>query len=347
MSKKKNESGNWMDALRGLTRIIKDEYGNGGKLPPVPEMARRLNVAENTYCKALRAICRHGLAHASQGRAGTVILPEKVRRLKIGLLSQEVNPLLPAFPLSFLLPKMLAKGYLLQILYNTPPDKLRERILILNISALFVVNPPSAFYPVLAELHRSGFPLVIVEYYNYGVIEQAAKFNLPYFYTDPESLAMSVFAFADSIQAETVLQIDSKPTILTRAFEKTAVVSGRIFNENHFFPFSRIENGLTTRIKKQKIEMIYAKCNEFHAEAICEQIRLLPESKRPALVFSKEVKPYLHPRLCKGVRIAGYFDFDSNTYNLAVKKFLEAVDENRAVLPETNHRFEIISALFK
>ena len=344
MGKKKNESGSWMDALHGLIRIIEAEYGAGGKLPPVPEMARKLHVAENTYCKALRSICRHGLAHASQGRAGTIILPEKNRRLKIGLLSQEESPILPSLPLSFLLPEILKKGYLLQMLCNTSPDQLREQLLILNIRALFAVNPPPAFYPVLAECHQRGFPVVIVEYYNYGIIEQANKFHLPYFHTDPNSLAASVFAFAEKVHANRLLQVDLKPTILTTAFAQTAAASGQVFDENHFCPFSRIENGLAARIKKQKIDIIYAKCNEVHAESICRQTAGLPEQLRPLLLFSKEVKSYfqMNPEGCHGCCIAGYFDFDSPTYQLAVQKLLDAISGKHAVSMEQNHEFTIL-----
>ena len=85
MAKIKNESSSYWNALTQLIAIIKTEYPTGGKLPPAPEMSRRLNVSRMTYGKALKTVCTHGLAAASRGRGGTLIPPPMRSSKKIGL----------------------------------------------------------------------------------------------------------------------------------------------------------------------------------------------------------------------------------------------------------------------
>ena len=280
MARRKNSSGNWLETLRQLTEIIKTEYPDGGNLPPVPEMSQRLKVAENTYCKALRTVCQHGLAHAKQGRAGTVILPSIHRHVKIGVLYPGERPLLPGLPLQHLFNLSIKNSYAVQMLSGKTPDTLNDEILILNIDALYVINPPAVYFPYLQKLHENGFPVAIVEFYNFSQIDEAMQYDLPYFHTSADTIAGTLRYFADNHNFGPVMLLDIVKNSLLDSFKKIFSGGGRTFRDNHFLLFSQIDKSLPIRIKKNRIELIYAKCNEVHGELICNKLLELPEDKR-------------------------------------------------------------------
>ncbi len=343
MAKKKNESGSWLEALYHLTELIKKEYPDGGKLPPVPEMSRRLNVAENTYCKALRLICQHGLANARQGRGGTQILPESQRTQKIGLIPSGTNPLIPQQPLMHLFNQTPRMQYAIQMIQSAKPENLLDQITILNLCALYVINPEPKFYESLKAIQEKKIPLAIIEFFCYEKIEKAMTYGLPYFHTAPDTVASEACSFAEKNGYKSVMLLDPKRTILTKSFQTVFTRSGRDFTEDHFLPFTRIEKNLLARIKKTKADMIYTKCNPVHAQQICNVVRKLPAQKRPALVFSSEVQYNREFIDCYSSMITGFFDFDNPVYELACTRLVEAIRNGTEVTPEQNRDFRIYS----
>lgn len=337
MAKTKNASGNWLETLARLIEIIKTEYPDGGRFPPVPEMSRRLHVAENTYCKALRAVCTHGLARACAGRGGTMIVPPAHRRMKIGVLT---HSMLSKKAFGVLLRQTLDDQDLALQIVDVPPEKLLEQLLVLNIGALCAVNPKREFFPYLKELHERNFPVAILEFYNYSKIEEAAAFGLPYFHLDPECVAEAVCEFAGANGLGDIMLVDEKRTILTQSFEAVCARHGREFSGKHFLPFSKVGASLAARVKQLGIGLVYTKCSDMHAELISEQLLKLPEQKRPALVLSEDVRRFMGQKF-PGVRVAGYFDFDTETYEVACARLLEALRGNRKVAPERIAHFEI------
>lgn len=337
MAKTKNASGNWLETLSRLIEIIKTEYPEGGRFPPVPEMSRRLHVAENTYCKALRSVCTHGLARSRAGRGGTMIVAPAHRRTKIGILT---HSMLSKKAFGVLSRQTLDDQDLALQIVDTPPEKLLEHLLVLNIGALYAVNPRPEFYPHLKKLHERNFPVALLEFYNYSKIEEAMEFDLPYFHLDPECVAEDVRKFAEAKGFGDVMLVDEKRTILTQSFETVYARHGGVFTERHFLPFTKVSASLAARVKQLGIGLIYTKCSDMHAELICEQLLKLPEQRRPALVLSEDVRQFMSQKF-PGVHVAGYFDFDTETYEIACARLLDALRETRKVIPEKIMRLRI------
>jgi len=340
---KRNEYGSWLTALYQLTEIIKKEYQDGGKLPPVPEMSKRLNVAENTYIKALKLVCQHGLAHGKHGRAGTLILPESQRTQKIGLLPSGENPLLPHMPLLQLLKQMGAPYYAIQMISAPSPERLLDQMMVLNLSALYAVNPDISFFPGLQKIQQKGIPLAIVQYYDYTSIEEAMKYGLPYFHTEPDCVASEACSFAERNNIDSILLIEKQHTILSDSFAGACHKSGRKFSEDNFLPYAQIKKKLLSKIRKLRGgSMVFSKCGCHHARIICELLQKIPREQRPTLVFSIEVKNNLEFIGTYGSMISGFFDIQSSTLELACARLLEAIHSGDCVQPEQNSDFHII-----
>ena len=325
--KTKNTAGNWLDTLLRLIDIIKTEYPEGGKFPSVPEMSSRLKVAENTYCKALRAVCEHGLAHASPGRGGTVIIPPVHRITKIGVLTQSM---LSKSAFTALMASITPESDLGAQLVEVCPEKLIEKLLIQNIDGLYAINPKQSYFPALRELNRRNFPLAIVEFYNYSTIEKAMEYKLPYFHIESDGVAEAVYRFAAKRGLGEIMVLDRQWTILCESFKAISSTHGRTFSEKHFMRFSAIDPSLVARVKKLGIELIYAKCNPIHAEAIGKQLLKLPAERRPQLILSEEVRAFMEKQFPQ-IKVAGYFDIETETYRIACRQFVQAIRNHARV----------------
>lgn len=74
----------YMEVLGTFRKLMVAEYKDGGWLPPVREMCKRLNVSDATYTKATKRLIAEGMVESFPGK-GIFIVPEKYRPRKIGL----------------------------------------------------------------------------------------------------------------------------------------------------------------------------------------------------------------------------------------------------------------------
>ena len=289
MAKIKNESSSYWNALTQLIAIIKTEYPTGGKLPPAPEMSRRLNVSRMTYGKALKTVCTHGLAAASRGRGGTLIPPPMRSSKKIGLVLMDAaeSPFVThAGEFSAILKELLSLQYQQHMIQSSQLERLYEKLVIYNISGLICLDPASRLIEELARIRKTyAFPIVVTGFRDYRQEAECRNAGQPIVQHDLARECETIVKFL-------VAKGFRNPMLLDGYFGFVNVMLNRYFREygismpeENCLLTRQIPSQLLKRIRKRKIDVLILEGGFRVYRPVFELLMQLPKSRRPAVLL--------------------------------------------------------------
>ena len=335
MAKIKNESSSYWNALTQLIAIIKTEYPAGGKLPPAPEMSRRLNVSRMTYGKALKTVCTHGLASASRGRGGTLIPPPVRSRKKIGLmlLDGAESPFVTrAEELSAILMELRSLQYQQHIIQSGLIEKLYEKLVIYNISGVICIDPESKLIEELSRIRtRYGFPIVATCFRNYRQEAECRKAGVPIVQHDlfQESAVIVDFLAAKGFRNPMLIDgyFGFVDVMLNRHFRKYGI----FMPEENCLLSRQIPSLLLKRIRKQKIDVLILEGGFRVYRPVFELLMQLPKSRRPAVLLRNSPDlPSGLKEMFPEIRILGRMTYDAEALGRMAASVIAESLENGA-----------------
>ena len=348
MAKIKNESSSYWNALTQLIAIIKTEYPAGGKLPPAPEMSRRLKVSRMTYGKALKTVCTHGLAAASRGRGGTLI-PAPVRSSKkIGLILLDAteSPFIShAEEFSAILAELRSLQYQQHIIQSGQLEKLYEKLVIYNISGVICVDPASRLIEELARIRKQfGFPVVATGFRDYRQEAECRIAGLPIVQHDLvlESAAIVDFLVAKGFRNPMLIDgyfgfVDVK---LNSHFQKY----GLFMPAENCLLTRQVPSLLLKRIRKRKIDVLILEGGYRVYRSVFELLMQLPKSRRPAVLL-RDAPDFLPGwnEMFPEIRVLGRMKYDAEALGRAAASAMaEALEKGTAAESVFINNFSIV-----
>ncbi len=298
MTNRKQESVSWLDTLNALGRIIRTEYPDGGRLPSAEEMCRRLNVANRTYLKALKAACSHGLAISARGRGGIMIPRPDSVPLKVGFLigSGGLSPILvfggrgrslmvPAFFRSISL-----RNLTVQMVTRSPGETLRDHLMLFNNRALFCYDPDPELLPELADVLHSGIPVVLCGYLLYETFVRALEYGIPVVTKDLEEEAKRIAEFARSRGFRSLRHVCvSFPNDLSASFERVFSEAGFPFSAGDSITLSALPSGFgrfSETLDRETLLIVEGGLDGIRS--LFRSLQELPPERRPSVIFREQ-----------------------------------------------------------
>ncbi len=158
----------YMEVLGTFRKLMDDEYKDGGWLPPVREMCKRLNVSNVTYTKVTKRLAAESMAESFPGK-GIYIIPKKYRPEKIGLAigAGEESPFLHG---NGIIPATIdilnEKGYECHLIQGNSVINVVRSALTHYVSGIIWLDPPRKDIPSLELINKSRFlPLICINSY--------------------------------------------------------------------------------------------------------------------------------------------------------------------------------------
>ena len=288
MPKKQNEASAYWNALTQLTEIIKTDYREGGKLPPATEMSMRLGVSRVTYGKALKTVCTHGLAAASQGRGGTVVQPPFMRQTKIGVILGNGGECTIVSEPSILgrIVSLSENSYPVQFIQCSSPKKLYETLLIHNIALLVTLNPSMELISALGEIHETyGYPVIASAFSGYWQEDLCLKAGLTVVQHDLGEETREIVEFLIAKNLKNMMLIDGYFGYVDKALNEHLHRNGLNLPPENCVLNSKFEKEFLKQVRKQRPDVIMTEGALKVYLPLCESLMELPKYRRPAVLI--------------------------------------------------------------
>lgn len=316
MAKIKNESSSYWNALTQLISIIKTEYPAGGKLPPAPEMSRRLNVSRMTYGKALKTVCTHGLARASQGRGGTMIPPPLKNSKKVGLLLLDAaeSPFVThAEELAAVLRELRRLQFQQHFIQCGQPEKLYEKLVIYNISGVICINPSAKLVEELSRIRKNyGFPVIVTGFRDYRQENECRKHGLAMVQHDLHEESRKIIEFLISRNFRNPMLLDGYFGYVDVQLNRQLRKHGLHMPEENCLPIRQVPSLLLKRIRKQKVDVLILEGGFRVYLPVFDLLMQLPKYRRPAVLLreSPDIQPDWQEKYPE-IRVLGFMKYDA------------------------------------
>lgn len=167
ITKKPTNNGKALIKTIKLLRVIfREDYPDGGWLPPVREMADRFGVSLMTYHKAISRMVSERFVQ-SYPKKGYYVVPDHLRCRKIGLIFEDgaTSPFIgECRDISSILEVLNTHHFAAQILQFATYDHLYDLALAHGIEGLLWFDPPYPAKETIHDIDQDGeFPLTVIQ----------------------------------------------------------------------------------------------------------------------------------------------------------------------------------------
>lgn len=348
MAKIKNESSSYWNALTQLIAIIKTEYPAGGKLPPAPEMSRRLNVSRMTYGKALKTVCTHGLASASRGRGGTLIPPPIRSGKKIGLILLDAaeSPFVSHVEeFAACLRELRSQQFQQHIIQSSQMGKLYEKLVIYNISGVIAFDPAQKLIEELSRISETyAFPVLVTAFRDYRQEKECRDRGLPVVQHDLARECETIVDFLVARGYRNPMLIDGYFGFVNVMLNSHLSKFGLAMPEENCLLPRQISSQLLKRIRKRKIDVLIVEGGFRVYHIVFDLLMQLPENRRPAVLLrdSPDFVPgwqELYPE----IRVLGRMRYDLEALgSAAASAMADALEKGTVPRTVFLHNFSIV-----
>lgn len=314
MAKTKQHDKVYLKALRKLRKLISEEYEHGGRLPSHRVMCEKLGVSLVTYTKAIKCLIEDNTIAKAGGRGGTHIAPAFARCKKIGVIigSGGESPFLGDSNLfNGLTQTLKIHGYHVQFLQSPLIENIQDKAIQYGVEGIVWLQPNDRVIPIMKQIHQDGqFPLVVPGGLP-DLIEALSDNDIPIVTSDRKHVGKIVAKTLSSLNHRSMIYV-GKFEILelfdcVEAFKK----SNMPLSPEHCVDIQDIQISLLDKLKALGATCIFAGGGPVIYHQIIEQISILPENKRPALLF-RGMDPLYSHTLEKKIKLIGRSYEDSS-----------------------------------